>query len=109
MAQQWRHDSRGDGQIDPRQNRVPSHPDMHLLQGNGNAPGSCRPPRFRWQPAIFCRQPSGLVMRMSGSFIQCSKGFEEPQGDVTMGGILPGQQRYLLPKDREVQSPVDEQ
>jgi hypothetical protein len=80
-----------DGQIDPCQNRVPSHPDMHLLQGNGNAPGACHlRQRFLRQIPIFCRQPSGLVMRLSGSFLQGTKGFEETQGDITMGGILPG-------------------
>jgi hypothetical protein len=37
------------------------------------------------------------------------EGFEETQGDIAMGEILPGQQRDLLPEDGEVQVPVDEQ
>ena len=52
---------------------------------------------------------TGLVTRQLGSLLQGPQGFEEPQGDVAMGGILPGQQRDLLPEDGEVQGPVDEQ
>ena len=37
------------------------------------------------------------------------QGFQEAEGHIAMGGVLPGHERHLLAENREVQGPVDEE
>ena len=53
---------------------------------------------------MCCSILAGVVLRLC--LLQGAEGFEKAERDVAMGGVLPGEQRDLLPEDGEVQGPV---
>ena len=52
---------------------------------------------------------SGWARRLCVGLFGGPQGFQEAEGHIAMGGVLPSHERHLLAEDREVQGPVDEE